>query len=267
MEEKKVSVLVVGATFFGLGVAIGAGKRAKVIERSIMAGPEFICTYRESRGFDEALKHEKTLVLKEEFKKRNILGENDKVHIPAMQPVLYNLIKNENIDISFSTEFISAVKNGAEYEAELFDVSGYKRTFCKKIVDTTALCITRPELNVNIKSKSINALIHSKEDLTKPDDIEGVKFFFGNCNGEVYMKYPLDKNDDIIRAREKLHKFWQTRPEILKNWSLDAVATEMEIIPEPDSKNDENFLWYPSSAYNNPLKAFDEGISLGLRLI
>jgi hypothetical protein len=129
----------------------------------------------------------------------------------------------------------------------------------KRIVDTTSHCISKRKSNDKFEGKSLNAYIHSNYEKKLPD-YKGVKFIEGRFENEVIMCFLLELEDTWITARQKLHNFWVNRPECLRYWHIDSIASEFDVvIGSTNSKLDDNWHWVASKSFKNPLTAYQYG--------
>lgn len=251
-------VIVLGSTFAGLGAAYANKENTLVIDRSALVGYEFINSYRPGEAWNDVALSGEGMGLKEELLQRNILSEQGKVHIPAVAPVLYNRIKEDGLHVLFLTDIVEICSTGDGYELQVYNTSGFRKIKTDRIVDTRADNIPQQL----IKGKSIHAMLHCEdENVPLPGNNEQAEFLEGKQKGEVILRFFLDAKDDWASARAKLHRFWMNRPEEWKSWVIAAVASTFDIAVEKGpGMVDENWCWLPSSAYSNPLAAFEAGM-------
>lgn len=261
MSEVKESyeILICGSTFLGLGMAFSGEDNVLLVERSSSVGAEFIDSLQPGNSWNEIEASSAVLELKKELIERNILSHNGKVHLPAIAAVLYERIKNKRPNVLLMTEIMNIEKKENYFEVTLFNSSGMKKVKAKKIIDTTSRCISMFKLNSKFEGKNLNAYIHSNYEKGLPNHI-GVKFIEGRFDNEVIMCFPLEFEDTWVTARQKLHNFWVNRPEGLKYWHMDSVASEFDVvIGSTNIKLEDNWHWIASKSFKNPLAAYQYG--------
>jgi hypothetical protein len=252
-------IIILGATFAGLGAAYSHKQESLIIERSALVGYEFINSYNPGEGWNEVVLSTEGGRLKKELLERQILSEDGRAHIPAVAPVLYNKIAQDSLNILLHTEIADISQAGDVIEVTIYNASGLSKLKTDLIVDT------RPDRARRIKSKSINAMLScGEEEINLPDLEQGqAQFVKGKLKGEIIVKVPVDVQDSWTSARHKLHQLWVNRPPEWASWTLAAIAGCFDIQAEHEpAANDPNCLYLPSSAYRNPLEAFEAGIAL-----
>lgn len=70
--------------------------------------------------------------------------------------------------------------------------------------------------------------------------------------------YPLNRDDDWVTARDKLHRFWKKRPAQLVPWKMVSAASSFAWLKETGENGG---LLVP--LYGNLLGAFESGVELG----
>ncbi|RKN85296.1 hypothetical protein [Paenibacillus ginsengarvi] len=262
-QIETVPVLVIGATLAGLGLAAAGKERALVVERTSGVGREYLGCFHPGERLEEPTSSEAAGVLREELTRRNLLSEN-RLHLGALAPVLFNRIRRDGWRVRFLTEIIG-IEREAEadaYTVTLFDASGLRQIRTSFIVDTTSLCVSSPASKPAIRSKKLNAMLHNADPSANAPVLNegGAEVVQGRFPGEVILKLNLDPGDDWPSARDKLHRYWADRPAAFGSWTMALVADAFETFTEkgPFSLGD-RWVWLPSCAYANALQAFDAG--------
>lgn len=267
------STFICGATATAIGIASENIKDTLIVERTGLVANEFIdCYHIGSKNWNSVSHIGKNL--KKELIQRNILSEVGMVHIPAVAPLLFKIIKKLGINILFITEVIEVEKVEEVYEITLHNNSGFQKITADKIIDTTSTSTIHPKFKQYTYSKSINAMLHSIEENLFPFnnseiiENENVSFEQGRFDKEIILKYSVSNDDDWIAARHKLHSYWQNRPAFLEKWSLATIAStfDIEVKDKGPFEVDYNWTWLPSCAYENLLKALDIGVEYGEKL-
>lgn len=259
--ENKYPVIVLGATFAGIGAAYADRENTLIIERSSLVGYEFINCFRTGAGWLESKLSAEGERLRGELLERKILKKDGKVYISEVAPVLYNRFIKDNINILLMSDIVSISSKGSVFEIEVYNAGGFSRFIANKIIDT------RPE-NISpdsVRSKSINAMLLSSDNAIFPE-IHHPKASFDRTEQGTIMRFNLDATDNWFTARRKLHEFWAERPSELKPWQILAVAQVFDIRPNAGlCAHNENLLSINSAFFENPLEAFEEGYNRNLK--
>ncbi|WP_020616380.1 hypothetical protein [Paenibacillus daejeonensis] len=258
-------LVVLGATFAGLGAAYSRIDETLVLERSALVGYEYINSYRPGDGWHETKLSERGEDLKAELVRRQILGEDGRVHIPAVAPVMYNRITHDKLQLQFHTEVTAIDEHEQGWEITIYSPSGFSRMLAGAILDT------RPEHAPEgaITGKRLGAMLNCGTDEPELPGEEqlGVQFVRGKLAGEVMAQLRIDTGDDWPSARHKLHELWTNRPEAWQAWTLSAVAGYFNYEGRPKvptwTERRADLLSY---AYPNPLAALEAGIRTGREL-
>mgnify|MGYP001951526704 CR=1 FL=1 len=269
-----VETLIVGATFAGIGYAWKYRKDALLVEREMTPGHEFLYAYKHGEDWDRTYtKGGLAAALQAELFRRNLLSGDGRAHLPGITPLLYRLIRDEQLPVRFMTETVSVERVPGGYAATLFDPSGLRTVRAKRIIDTTSACQTKPQA-AGKPAKRINALLHADSAGAggPAPRIEEAAYRVepGRYASEAYLSLPLEAEDTWVSGREKLHAFWVNRPEALSGWTLASVADQFDMTPPKGTHViEEHWLWFPSAAFANPLAAVEaacesaEGVRTG----
>lgn len=253
---KCYDLLVIGATFTGIGAASSSNKKVLVVDNRSQVGYEFINSYKTGCGWNGMEISDATKQLEHEMQKRGLFSPAGIVNLPPLAPILYDYIRRCKFSILLMTEIID-IKSAADgYEIRIFNTEGFGTIRAADILDTTTS-------NVEIESKTLNAFLYNPdEDATVPESWNGdIEFVQGNIASEAILKLKMDVHDDWTKAREKIHRLWAGRPRNIKSWTIAAVADCFDISAgnRKDSAND-GLTVIPSCSYHNPLEAFEAGV-------
>lgn len=264
MDEKRefYPLIVLGATFAGIGAAYSDRNNTLIIERTSLVGYEFINAFRTGENWNDVPLSREGKQLKQGLLQRNILSAQGEVHIPAVGPFLYDNIRKDSIHVFLMAEVVDITRNTDCYCVQVYTASGFKKFFAKSVLDTRTESLPCEF----IKSKSINAMLYSEEagDINNLVSDGAVEFIKGKQKGEMIVRLSIDAEDDWITAREKLHILWMNRPEAWRAWKIMAVSGVFDIRANkgPVFITD-GWQLLPSSAYRNPLEAFEAGLAYG----
>lgn len=100
---KYVPLLVVGATFAGVGIASAARRGALVVEAFSQPGHEFISSYRPGEHWYRSPRTAAGKRLLEQLVRRNVLDETYRLHIPAVLPILCQWMKEKRLPVLLMT--------------------------------------------------------------------------------------------------------------------------------------------------------------------
>jgi hypothetical protein len=265
----QIPVFIYGASVLALGIASKLKDKAIVIERTGFAGREYVDCYNPGEILSEKKYSKETEALKEELVRRDLLNDN-KMHIQGVAPVLFNRIKEKNLNYLFMTVVTEIKPIQGGYEVTVYNNSGFTKFHAEVVIDTTSLCETRPSEKIDIKWKSINATLSptNKNFIFPMSDNPLVRLVQGRFDDEVYLKYQLHNDDDWISSREKFHKYWVTREGDLKDWNMAALASSFDIKVNTKSEQiDRNWFWVPSSSHDNLLDAYEFGTYTGAEIV
>ncbi|MDF2922224.1 MAG: hypothetical protein K0R57_1138 [Paenibacillaceae bacterium] len=261
MDDKRefYPLIVLGATFAGIGAAYANKADTLILERTALAGYEFANAYRIGEGWNDVILSETGKQLKLEMLQRNILSEQGEVHIPALAPLVYNRLKKDQFNILLMAELVGITRAESQYCVEVHTASGFKKFFTNTIIDTRTDALPGDF----IKIKSINALLYSEEEasICSPASQGAVELMKGKQRGEVIVRLPVEADDDWSSAREKLHTFWRNRPGEWKAWRIISVGASFDIRADQGPvRVMDNWSLLPSAAYRNPLEALEAGL-------
>jgi hypothetical protein len=260
-EPDFVPTFIYGATFAGLAIASAAPDVTYLAEPTALVGSEFIASFNPGDCWENSLISDEANALRDDLLRRNLLSENGRVHLPPIAPVLFQLIREKNLNVKMMTKIIDVQPSSKGYEITLYNSSGLQKIEAGSIIDTTATRASNPAHQVDIEYRKINAMLHCADPQELPElDDESVELAQGLFSGEVILKLDVNVNDGWMEARQKLHEYWLHRPKVLSPWILAAVADSFEIGVAKDAHQvADNWTWFPSAGYSNLLQAFDAG--------
>ncbi len=244
-------ILIIGATFTGIGAGYAAKERTLIVEPRQQVGYEFINSFNPGTGYGTMQLSPVADGIKTEMKSRGILVDDGRVHVPALAPMMFNRIQTDNIPVLLQAFVAESRPVAGGFETDIYTAAGYETIKSKFVLDT------RP--GKKVISKRINAMLCSAGGEFSAS-CGGVEYMGGALAGEVIMKLPVEINDDFSVARRKLHAFWEQRSDNLKPWTIAAVADCFEFAALKDvSTLCPGHFQISSCAFANPLEAFDAG--------
>ncbi|WP_127588664.1 hypothetical protein [Paenibacillus koleovorans] len=262
-------VLVIGATFAGIGLARRLGSQGLLVERTMLVGHEFINSYRPGHNWNRTPRSTLTEQLREQWVSRSLLNEAGGVHLGGLAPTVHKLLLESRQPIRLMTEVLEVrPRSEAGYEVTLLDASGIRCICVEQIVDTTSECRSAGG-KMPLGSKFIGAVLHretaSSAEQSPDIPAEHAELVTsGLFASEAYLQFPVDASSTWDMARDQLHHYWKSRPESLRQWTIAAMADMFSVRTQAQHvKLGEGWIWMPSCGFDNPLHAMDEGFQYG----
>lgn len=257
---EKHDILIIGATFTGLGIA-HRNPGSVIVESSICPGPEFIYAIKPGTNWEREPRTDAAADLLGKIKQHGILDDN-KIHIPALAPVICDWSIANGFNLKMATVVMAVKPLNAGFKVTLFDIGGSREVIANRIIDTrTSFASTTLIAGKGvILQKRLNALLHSDNARIKSGEYRDIEIREGCFPSESVAMFRLNLNCDWPEARSSFHSSWSKRPAILKEWKIAALATQFDIkAPRGPFKISENWIHMPSQAYDNPVEAYDYG--------
>ncbi|WP_284639541.1 FAD-dependent oxidoreductase [Paenibacillus silviterrae] len=269
-QAKRYSVLVVGATFAGLGAACALRDQTLVLEKTGAVGSEFTSSYREGKVELDRIVSPHASELRIEALQRNMISEAGGIHWPAFVPVLHQLISKHNLEVLFLTRIveITAFASGG-FEVVLMNGAGLSKVQAGRIIDTTSLCDSAPVRAAGkVRSQRLNAVVVGPEGGEEtPPQVEGFSFHQGRFPSEWVVSFPIGPKDDWSAARAGILSHWAARPAALQSWRLATIGDAFDVtLAIADEELEPDWHWHPSCRYADPIAAFEAGIQYSLEV-
>lgn len=265
---KQIPLLIVGATFAGLGFASESGPEALVVEPFSQPGPEFISSYRPGEQWPRTARTEAGGRLLEELERRGVLDADRRLHVPAVLPIVCSWIREYGLRLLLMTQVVRIAPHPDGYEVTLAHASGLETLVAGRIVDTTSGGLPQTGVNeLESAYKRINALLYRASleadvsaPLPEPFD-ERLAIVRGPLASEAIVSLKLAAHDDWPTARRKLYAAWLDRPAAWQPWTIAAIADTFEHrAGKGPTAIRPSWTRLPSCAYANLLEALEEGI-------
>ncbi len=270
---KKLSLLVIGATFYGISAAATVMKtiidsdnnKVLVIEKTMLLGSEFIDSMN-IKQCDGEYNTEPAQEFMKDMISRGLLNEKGEVHVFPVAGMLAVFVKAGRIPVLLMTDIVSTEKGNGGYIVTLFNSDGFTQLFTKRIIDTTSEGVL-PAFKYDISyNKSICAMLMSDGGKNPDNYADGnTQVLKGRFPDEYVLKVGLDIEDSWPVAREKLHNYWCSKASTeFAGWKIASIAAAFAYDFQncPFTKNiAENIIWHPSAAYPDMLSAFEGGTS------
>ena len=263
---KQYKAVIYGASVKGIGIASQLPDQVLMVEKTSLAAREFADALVTGGGSWEA-DTEPGRQLAERCRRKGILAEGKPVQIAAAAPVMFEIIRDAGIPVLFGADIRVSSSEGKNI-VTCFSDSGISQVCAEHIYDWEQEAAGQPGYG-----KYINALLYCENPPQATDwdngieGIKGMEGMEGNKGIRVLeyahpdMKilcYPLNRDDDWVTARDKLHRFWKKRPAQLVPWKMVSAASSFAWLKETDENGG---LLAP--LYGNLLGAFESGVELG----
>ena len=257
MSQKYYDTAVFGATFLGLGAALGM-ENVVVIEKGGLFGAEFVNSYKVCAPKVVEPKTELGKEFLEDLKKRGLVSEEGEIYPAPAVYVLSSYLKEKPFDILLMTEVTGGKKVDNYYEIKVYHSSGFEIIYAKHILDTTTLGISHTNAQKHELQKQLNVIVYNPD----RNVLDGLSF--NSQNGLYTYTLPVSPDIDRYEAVESLCGMEKLFLE--KNLQISSIASDFSYTMEPcREKIEERFVWIPSTAYANLIEAFDEGVQFAER--
>ena len=227
---KKTDLLILGATFYGCGIAAGAKGSVLVLDDNILPGWEFVHSLNSGKNYDSsALRTETTKDLYARLREVNALSSEGRVSLAGLSEVFADWCLKRELPVLFGCGVVQ--KN--EHHVQAVTPEGLREYEAERIVDA------RPKAG---EGKWFNALITAPTVL--PDGGKGPFVMRHSLvEGEAFLSFQVPDDATWSEARAMFHRAWDLRPVTLKYSSIMLTATRFDYRP-----------------FENPLVALDAGV-------
>jgi len=233
----RVETIVLGATWYGCGLAFSAGENTLVLERSIVPGQEFSLALEPGNNWDAPLASPEAAALRAELIRRNALTQGIVQHA-ALTPILSQWCLQKGLSILFTCDVLKVSANAVEFQA----VDGLHKVACDRVLFAEPVPLDG--------RKYLSVLLREPEGTALPPgaDCPGFRLFPQVVPDRLLWQLELDAATPWEEARRIMLAKWAQRPEALRKWSILFSASEFSY------RNDDN-----------PFTALDRGIREGAK--
>lgn len=205
--------IVIGATFYGCGVAAANPEDSLVLEPSILVGCDYTLNFNPGSGWEYEPKHPLAEKFLNELKLRNALVDG-RIHQPALCPVFSQWCLDAGLEVALSTRVLAMNDN----ELTVFDIEGRHQLKCDEVIDA------RPNPG-DPKRFTASLFINGLECAGK---YEGFEIVAGRFESEAFLLMPVAAEMTYYDARIKLFNLWQKRPDKLQACSIAATGVRFD---------------------------------------
>ena len=248
---KKYELVIFGFTFLSMGLCSAYKGNALIIEPKSKPGYEFIDAFHPGDVREYLPKTDEGKKFYAYLKENNL---TDDTYILRWTPFVSGWIETK-ADYLFLTDIINVKKWDDGYIITIFNSMGKSEIFAKNIIDTRATEYCFKTINFLTKGKNANPESH------------GISLISVFGEYSIYQ-VELSSDDDYPQARKKVIEAFGYLKSISSDISLVAIADEMYKKASFKSKEiSSGYIKSPSSYYDNPVMAFDEGAGMGSEIL
>ena len=226
----KTDLLILGATFYGCGMASACKRKVLVLDDNILPGWEFVHTLNPGKDYDEKTLH--TEAVKELYaflQEVNAISSEGRVSLAGLSEVFADWCLKRELSILFG---VGLVQHDAHH-VRVITPEGVHEYEAERIVDA------RPKAG---EGKWLNAMITVPSVL--PDGGKGPFVMRHSLiEGEAFLSFQVPDDATWSEARAMFHRAWDFRPVTLKYSTIMLTATRFDYHP-----------------FANPLVALEAGI-------
>lgn len=252
MSQKYYDTAVFGATFLGLGAALGMDN-VVVIEKGGLFGAEFVNSYKvcEKKVIEAKTSLGKDFL--ENLEKRGLVSTDGEIYPAPAVYVLSAYLKEKPFDILLMTEVTDIKKADDYYVIMVFHSNGFETIYAKHILDTTNLGIGHDKAKKHTIEKKLNTIMYNPSGAK----LDGLSY---NSQNALYtFTLPVEPHSSRYDAVELLCSMEKVFAE--KQLQISSIASDFSYTMEPCTEViEEQFIWIPSTAYANLVEAFEIGV-------
>ena len=258
--------IIIGCSVFGTAYALSSREKCLILEPSILVGSEFSSTYRcNPIDLNKAVSGNGQRLLYE-MSKRNMLSNIGEIHIPPVSGILAGMLLEKNIPVMFMCHIVSIKACADGYIIEYFGEDGRAEITCGSILDTTSCGVYCGNIKEYSCTKKLSAVLCRNRafagEITEPcAEAEAMQIIKGRFEDEYVITLTVLENENYVEARNKLLRCFQENSTLNAQFRIAAISPFFSYeYSEPFSVNiSDNFIWSPSSSYENLLAAFEGG--------
>ena len=227
---ERYDTLILGASFFGCGMASACKGRVLVLEESILPGSDFVLSLNPGMDYDSSrLRTDAAKELYFRLREVNAISSDGRVSLAGISEVMADWCLKRELPIFFG---VGTVQRD-EHHVVAVTAEGVREFEAERIVDA------RPKTGEN---KWLNVMIGAPAEL--PDDCRGpFEMRHSIIDGEFFLSFQAPVDSSWSEVRAMFHRAWDLRPVSLKNSTIMLTATRFDY-----------------RQYANPLQALDAGV-------
>lgn len=230
MKNYKVDTLILGATYYGCGLAKTI-PGAVIVDSAISPGSDYAYAFDGGRNWDAPLKHAEAEEFRSELVERHALSPEGRTVIAGFTPVFAGWCIRHGVRPYFGLELAEKKGNTLKF----IDFCGNYVTFeAKQLIDARSY----PE-----KGRKFTAVVSSESKIA-----DGKYGFFeivsSNADMMYYVSFDVESDTSYQSARQRFAALWASRPAELADARLILTAAR-----------------FSDNVFDNPAAALDAGLS------
>ena len=230
MIPKKTGTLIIGATYYGCGLA-HALKDAVIVENSISPGSDYAYAFDQGRNWDKSAVHPYAEEFRQELFKRHAVTDKGDLLTGALTPIFADWCIRHDVRPLFGLDIAEKRGNTVTFV-----------DFCGKLITIEADRIIDARSYGN-KTKLLTAAIHCTEPLAVgKHGYFTISSTVADCL--YYLAFEVEADSVMQSARQRLACLWESRPDSLK--AAKMVWSAMR---------------FSENNFDNPIAALDCGLA------
>ena len=211
MNHLEVKTLILGATFYGCGLARNMPD-ALIMESSIAPGSNRVYGFEPGTGWQEPLTHPEAEEFRQELLQRHALTPEGRLLTGALAPVFAAWCLRRNLPLLLGVRLVAR----DDHSAQFLDCCGNRIECCaEQIIDA------RETLQ---GEKFLTAVLVSPE-VAQEGKYGEFELCFSGIDHIYYAMMRLEEACSLQDARKRFFSLWQKRPESLRQLKLLLTAS------------------------------------------
>ncbi len=227
---ERYDTLIIGASFFGCGMASASKGRMLVLEEAILPGGDFVLSLNPGKDYDSSqFRTDAARELYLRMREVNAISSEGRVSLAGISEIMADWCLKNELPIFFGV----GVVQRDEHRVVAVTAEGVKEFEAERILDA------RPKAG---DGKWFNAMITVQAGV--PDCCIGpFAMRHSIIDGECFLSFQVPVDSSWSDVRAMFHRAWDFRPSSLKNSTIMLTATRFDF-----------------RQYANPLLALDAGV-------
>ena len=227
----KYDCLILGASFYGCGIAAGLGGNVLVLEESAVPGSDWALGF-DAGCWDATLTLPQAVSFRDSLTAHKALTEDGRLCIAALAPLMAEWCKANNVNIEFSCSVLDFSETGVD----AVGVQGRAHYDAGLVVDARPKTIGGRKYATGVVLSSVPIPAGPCGDfIVTPSGVAG----------EYYLALPLAGDVDWHGARSAFHRAWDRRPASMGAGLLQLIGTRFSYCnaPNPAAAIEYGYLW------------------------
>lgn len=241
-------LVLIGSTFLAVGIAKGFKGKCLIIEPKGKPGYEFVDSFNMGSAYNKKCVTKACKEFKEHLKNHELFAD---LFVPEWTAFFSEYICKNNIDILLFTNVLKIENFENGKKLTIYNSLGKGEITAERVIDTRTNSFTYKTLNAVVYGDEFYPFAGGMTETYHRDNVRIVEFRIPN-------------GYDYPQARDLVYSLWASRPEKLKDTRIAAVADIF--FEKSDIENTTIDFCHSemySTYYENPILAFDKGVSIG----